>query len=84
MIDVDADQMPVRVEIENNARRHLLRFGAWPLAQIDIQRVRFFVIMQLQLTSSRNLRSKNALRTVSPSSSVTTLKYLPTSPTNVK
>src|SRR5438477_301329 len=46
--------------------------GAGRAFQLDVKAVGFRVIMKLHCSSSRKLRSKKALWTVSPSSSVTT------------
>src|SRR4051794_16800098 len=72
MIDIEADHVAVGVEINVETFDNLPRLRARRALQLDIEAVRLRIIMQLHGSSSRKLRSKNALWTVAPSSSVTT------------
>src|SRR5215213_2330001 len=72
MIDVEADDVTVRIEVYHESLDDFTRLRARRVVQFDIEAVGLRVIVQLHGSSSRKLRSKNALWTVSPSSSVTT------------
>jgi hypothetical protein len=72
-LDVETDNCPFGVEIGVHPGRDLARFRAGLGTKLDIETVGLRIIMQLHHGSSRKFRSKKALCTVSPSSSVTTL-----------
>src|SRR4051794_12646306 len=74
MIDIEPDHVAIGIEIDIEPFDNLPRLRARRALQLDIEAVRLRIIMQLHGPSSRKLRSKNALWTVSPSSSVTTLR----------
>src|SRR5262249_25633311 len=58
MIDVEPDDVAVGVEIDDESRDNLARFGARHVLQLDIKAIRLRVIMQLHRSSSRKVRSK--------------------------
>src|SRR4051812_19809842 len=72
MVDVEADDVAVVVEIDDEPFDDLSRLHARHVLELDVEAVRLRIVMQLHRSSSRKFRSKNALWTVSPSPSVTT------------
>src|SRR3954471_7002007 len=72
VLDIEADHVAIGVEIDDQTLDDLARLGARRAVQLDIEAVRFRIIAKLHGCSSRKSRSKKALWTVSPSSSVTT------------
>src|SRR5262245_212731 len=72
MVDVESDNFAVGIEVDHETCDDLSGLGARRALEFDIKAVRFRIVVQLHRSSSRKLRSKNALWTVSPSSSVTT------------
>src|SRR5229473_8054025 len=72
MVDVEADDFAAGIEVDVQALGHLTRFDARFRLQFDVETIRLGVIVQLHGLSFTKFRSKNALWTVSPSSSVTT------------
>src|SRR5215475_7255036 len=72
MVDVESDHFAVGIEVDDETCDDLSGLGARRALELDIEAVRFRIVVQLHRSSSRKLRSKNALWTVSPSSSVTT------------
>src|SRR5947209_8504273 len=72
-IDIEPDHVPIGVEIDIETFDNLPRLRARRALQLNIETVGVGIIMQLHGPSSRKLRSKNALWTVSPSANVTTL-----------
>src|SRR5690606_9221651 len=84
MVDIDANEPALRVEVQHNAGRDLARLCAGPLGQIDVERVGLGVVMELHGWTSLKPRSGKALCTVSPSSSVTTRRYFWSSGTQIQ
>src|SRR5690348_8870535 len=74
MVDIKADDIAVRVQVDVKTFDDFPGLGAGDALQLDVEAVRLRIVMQLHGVPSRKLRSKNALWTVSPSSSVTTLR----------
>src|SRR5215471_14159859 len=72
MIDIESDNFTVGIEVDHETCDDLSGLGARCALEFDIKAVRFRIVVQLHHSSSRKLRSKNALWTVSPSSNVTT------------
>src|SRR5438309_2902804 len=72
-IDIEPDHVTIGVEIDIEPLDNLPRLGTRHVLQLDIEAVGLRIIVQLHGPSSRKLRSKNALWTVSPSANVTTL-----------
>src|SRR5262245_14294003 len=72
MIDIEPDNFAVGIEVDDETRDDLSGLRARRALEFDIKTVRFRIVVQLHRSSSRKLRSKNALWTVSPSSNVTT------------
>src|SRR5208283_2458528 len=71
-VDIEADDVAGRVEVDVKSRGDLARLGARSGFQFDVEAVRFRIVMQFHCPLSRKSRSKKALWIVSPSSSVTT------------
>src|SRR6185295_3917386 len=72
VLDVEPDHVAIGVEIDDQTLDDLAHLGPRRAVQLDIEAVRFRIIAKLHGCSSRKSRSKKALWTVSPSSSVTT------------
>src|SRR3954453_18416032 len=72
VVDIEPDHVAIGIEIDIEPFDNLPRLRARRALQLDIEAVRLRIVVQLHGSSSRKLRSKNALWTVSPSSSVTT------------
>ena len=73
MIDVEAYDFALGIEIDDKTLHDFMRLNTRSAFELDIETVCFRMLAQLHRSSStRNLRSKNALWTVSPSSKVTT------------
>src|SRR6266404_2696783 len=70
VIDIEADHVAIGVEVDVETFDNLPRLRARRALQLDIEAVCLRIVMQLHGSSSQKLRSKNALWTVSPSSSV--------------
>src|SRR5205085_11709855 len=69
VVDINAHQHAVGIEIQENAFGDLAALDARPFDEIDVKRVCFGMVVELH---GRNRLSKNALWIVSPSASVTT------------
>jgi len=76
MVDVDADEGPLCVIVEDDARRNFLAFDARSRGEVDVKRVGVWIIIKFY---GRNLLSRNALCIVSLSDSVITRKKRPSS-----
>src|SRR5688572_9647819 len=61
MVDSEADQLAVRVEVEIDSRRHLSSLHTRSLGEVDVQGFRFRVVVKLHDDPFRKRRSKNAL-----------------------
>src|SRR5262249_33533729 len=72
MTDVEPNDFAVGIEVDDETRDDLSGLRARRALEFDIKAVRLRIVVQLHRSCSRKLRSKNALWTVSPSSSVTT------------
>jgi len=58
MVDIKADDIAICVEIDYQALNNLSRFDSGGAAQLNIETVRFWIIVQLHVCSSRKFRSK--------------------------
>src|SRR5436309_16036225 len=75
VVDIESNDSALCIEIDVEPLDDLPRLGARRILQLDVETVRLRIVMQLHRSSSRKLRSKNALWIVSPSASVTTRRY---------
>ena len=74
VVNVNAHEIAVRVIVQNHACGNLLALGARTRREVNVERIRFWIIIQFH---GLNLRSKNALCIVTLSASVTTRKKRP-------
>jgi hypothetical protein len=72
MVDVEADDVALGAEVDDKAVDDLTGLRARRAFQLDIEAVGLRVLMQFHGSFSRKFRSKKALWTVLPPSSVTT------------
>src|SRR5438046_2085451 len=80
-IDIETDDAAACVVIHDYAGSDLARVNAWPILYIDVDGVSFGVVMRFH---GRKSRSRKALCTVSPSSSMTTRKCFCNSSMNIQ
>src|SRR5262245_57825104 len=64
MVDVEPDNFAVGIEVDHETCDDLPSLGARRALELDIEAVRFRIVVQLHRSSSRKLRSKNALWTI--------------------
>src|SRR3990172_9833897 len=76
VVDVNSDQIAVAVVVEYDALGNLAAFDAWPRREINVQRIRVGIVIQLH---GLKFRSGNALRIERLSASVITRRYRPPS-----
>src|SRR5450759_1656754 len=76
VIDIDSDEVPVRIVVEHDPFGNLPAFHTRLLRKVDIQRIRRGVVIQLH---GLNPLSGKALWIVTLSCSVTTRKWRPSS-----
>src|SRR5262245_29187252 len=67
MVDVESDHFAVGIEVNDETCDDLSGLGARRALEFDIKAVRFRIVVQLHRSSSRKLRSKNALSVSMPS-----------------
>src|SRR3954468_13126687 len=79
MVDIQAHDRARLVEVDVHPWRDLARFTAWGRLELVIETVRLGVVVQLHSAPLLKFRSKKALCSVAPSSSVTPLNTRGTS-----
>src|SRR5207249_1292868 len=79
MLDVNTDKTPGLIKVQHDSRAYLLGLDTRPIRKVYVERVGLAIVVESHRCSfpfapagSAKPRSKNALWTVSPSSSVTT------------
>ena len=81
MLNINSDQSAKLIEIQNDTVSHLIAILAGFVDQMDIQRIGIWIVGK---SHGLNLLSGKALCSVTPSSNVTTRKYLFNSVMNIQ
>ncbi len=77
IVNVDSNKIAIGIVVKQNTLGDLSAFDACLFRKIDVERIRFRIVVQFH---GLNRRSGNALRMVTLSSSVMTLKKRPYNP----